>query len=165
MVYRRRFHNRADYVSVIIGYAEGELATNPLSNLMRCLTYNISGGHEYWGDSASAVYKSPATLDEALLALELRQVLETGIQNQLLHLQHIVRANTVERGVFGFRMDFGVFYHYAQRLAHRNVLEALRMKIVGNKITLQATGMSLVEYLYQDCHRGQVSEEDICKDL
>ena len=158
----RTFENRADWVGVIVEAATEELAKNPESVLYRQTNFNYSGGHEYWGDSASEVYRKPKDLEEGLLALELRSVLEKAAGNQFKIIDALAGKEPVQLSVTGMPMDFGLFISTAVKLAVRNPLTALDCKLHASYIAQKASGLPLTKFLTKYCLWDGSSGEEFC---
>lgn len=145
------------YYVAIVESAETALAKDPFDTLTRQVTANISGGHYFWDDGAQKLFESPANLDEALLALELRTVLETAVTNQLREVRRLSRLDEVNLDIFGLPMDFDLLLSSVTKLASRNVLYTLRTKIDMARITMSADKRSLSDFF--ETHFQLDSEE------
>lgn len=161
----RIFTSRADYVSVILEAAYRTLENDPDNNLYYCLSYNISGGHEYWGREAQNLYQAPQSLEEALLALELRSVLELGILNQLGKLWLLSGEKPVDMGPFGFPVEVGIMLKYIEKLAMRDATNACMFKMFLSTIAERAAGIPLVEFLYRHSYKGRIPRDIICQNI
>ncbi len=161
----RVFKDRADWVSVIVEGSERALAENPGDKLIRYTTLNPSGGHDYWGQAAWSVYRAPESLEEGLLALELRSVLERAVSNQLADLDTALQAGEVSLDLFGFPMDFGMCMSTAEKLAVRNPLAGLQYKVRASQMARRASGLSLLSFLSQYCFSGRIPDVEICDQL
>jgi hypothetical protein len=100
---------------------------------------------------ANEVYETPKTLDEALLALQMRSILERSVENQLQHMQDLSQAKEIHLNILGFPMDFGFLFGSVVQLARRNVMLALQMKVKMSAITLKVEKLALVEFIDKYC--------------
>lgn len=161
----RNFKNRADWVSVVVEVAEAELKRDPYSRLMRSTQQNISGGHDYWGESTDQLYRSPETPEEGLLALELKRVLEIASHNQLRYVYQQAISGEISLSLLGFPMDYGTFMGVVKKLAVRNPLLAVRYKIEASRLSEQANGKKLTDFMTDHCLVPGIRGEDYCSDI
>ena len=147
----RQFDTRADYYMCILESAQKALEIDPEDVLYRQVTANISGGHRMWDYCADELFENPKTLDEALLALEMRTVLEFALENQLKVVRCICRSNRVNLNNFGLPMDFGILLESTLKLAKRNVATSMNTKIEMATIAQRISGCSLADFLSRYC--------------
>lgn len=161
----RRFENRADWVSVVVETATDELTKDPNSNLYRAVTCNISGGHDYWGETANELYRRPLTLEEGLLALEMKGVVEKAALNQFRALEGLASVGDVDMDFFGFPMDFSVFMSTLEKLAVRSPLQAVQYKVLANKLTEKASDQPLTTFMTYHCLSFGETGEHWCENI
>jgi len=161
----RQFNTNADYYACIIESAEKALAANSADTLCRQVTPNISGGHYFWDSGADKIFESPNNLDEALLGLELRKVLEVATENQLREVRRIARIKPIDFDMFGIPMDFGILSSTAIKLAKRNVQLALQVKLEMAKIAAISDGRGLADFLGTHCLINHKYGDEYCSEF
>ena len=159
----RQFANHADYYSCIVESAERTLAKDPDDQLHHEVTCNISGGHSMWDKRADDLYQHPKTLEEALLALEMRSVLEQAVENQLKVVRLEARAEPIKLNLFGLPMDFSLLTGTATKYAWRNVHAAMLLKIEMAKIAHIADRLSLADFLGKYCLSDPDGGDKFCE--
>lgn len=148
----RRFRSRADWVSVIWEGATRDLKDNEGANLIRYVTHNISGGHEYWGDAAWDLYRTPETLEEGLLALELRSVIGRALENQYHVIDQMSKSPNMSLLIFGLPMDVGIYMDMVEKLEARDPFLALEYRLRASMVTTRAAFMSVEPFLKNYCY-------------
>lgn len=161
----RRFNSRADWVGVILEVAERTLEENPHSRLRRATTHNISGSHDYWGNAATALFREPQTVEEGLLALELKRVLEIAVANQFRALCDTKLDSIELLNIFGFPMDFGVFLGVLEKLAVRDPQRTAMHKVLMADLVLEKTDMSLTRFMTEHCLAPGCTGEEWCANI
>lgn len=158
----RPFSNRVDYYAIIIDSAMRELAEDPTSTLFTQVTANISGGHYYWDTGADELFNRPNNLDEGLLALELRTVLETAIRNQLREVCELAQHSETDLSDFGFPMNFGLLLESVVRMAPQDPVLALQVKIAMAQVTRSVDDRALADFLGCYCLSDHEYGEQYC---
>ncbi len=161
----RPFKNRADYYACIIETAQEALERNQTDTLIRAVTPNISGGHYMWDEGADDIFEAPQSVEESLLALELRRVLETAAINQMATVENQARKKPVELGIFGLPMDFGMLSSTLIKLAKKNALLTLQMKIALSEIAMSTDGRTLADFLGTHCLIEHKYGEEYCSQI
>lgn len=142
---------RADHYAYIVESAIRAIAADPTATLLNETTANISGGYTYWDDGADVMYASPATLDEALLALEMRDVLIIGIHNQLQKVLQVANHHEQPLSMFALPMDFGLLLSATIKLAWRDRLLALQVKLQMSQIATHFEPAGLSMFIARHC--------------
>lgn len=158
----RQFPTKASYYTCIVESAEKALTLDPTDTLHRQVTANVSGGHFFWDTGADTIYETPSDLEEALLALELRCVLEAAIKNQLAVVQQQALSKPVKMNLFGLPMDFGLLLGSAVKIAKRDARLALKLKIAMADIAQSATNQSLADFIGYHCLSDHCYGEEYC---
>lgn len=147
----QQFADRADYYSWIVESAERRLEKRPNDVLHHEVTPSISGGHAMWDHRADDLYQNPKTLEEALLAQEMRWVLRCSIENLLKVVRVRSREVPVKLNLFKLPMDFSMLVGTATKYAVRDVHSAMLVKIEMAKIASIADRRSLADFLGKYC--------------
>lgn len=147
----RQFNTKADYYACILESAEKTLTSDPEDVLHREVTQNISGGHLMWDSGADALFEKPQTLEEGLLALELRKVLEIAIENQLRCLRKQERAGEINWDIFGFSMDYSLLLGSVPKLARRDAHRAMHAKLEMAAIAMRTKQEALPVFIGKRC--------------
>ncbi len=158
----RKFETRADYYACILEAAERILAKDPFDTLHDEVSANISGGHMGWDQGANSLYVTPKDLDEALLALLLRSVLETAVENQLRAVRVLERSGDISWGFFGFPLHFSLLLDSVPKLAKRNVQLAMQVKLEMAAIAMRTKDYSLPFFIGQLCCDDQEAGDYYC---
>jgi hypothetical protein len=133
---------RAAYAEVILDRAQALLAASDRADLTHLTRENISGGHGYWDLTTDMLFREPETLEEALLALELRGVLVHAIRNLVYDIIEMPFAQE-HRLV----MKLTLLFNLGVQLAPRDALIAGAVKRGVHAFAREALGISLHEFV------------------
>lgn len=158
----RQLSDRVGYYVAIVESAERKLSENPNNSLHHQVMTNISGGHYMWDSGADNLYQHPMTLEEALLVLEMRSVLERAIENQLKIVRTHSRKVPVNLDLFRLPMDFSLLVGTACKYAVRDVHSAMLVKIEMAKIAHIADRRSLADFLGKYCLADPEGGDEYC---
>jgi hypothetical protein len=138
--------DRVTYVEVIPMAVARALAEDPHANLIQYVTHNISGGHEYWGDDAQMVYRSPQTVEEWGLASVLRDVLFRAAWNHVYLLEQKYEPGVLNLGPFGLRQDLSILLRYGHRLSIKDPPAGMWAKMAAARLCMKFAGISLPQF-------------------
>jgi hypothetical protein len=133
---------RAAYAEVVLDRARTLLAASERADLTHITRENISGGHGYWDLTTDALFREPETLEEALLALELRGVLVHAIRNIVYDI--IEMPETPEHRLV---MKLTLLFNLGVQLAPRDPLIAGAVKCGVHAFAEKLLGISLHEFV------------------
>lgn len=136
--------NRVQYARTVVEMAETLLSHSPRADLSKITRENISGGHGYWDDVTNDVYLNPQNFEEALVALDLRDVLVAATRNLLCDLLQQPRQEW--DGVKSM-MRLTLLFNLALKLAHRDARIAGAIKAAAHQFSVEYFHMPLLEFL------------------
>jgi hypothetical protein len=136
--------SRLDNALAVLEGANESLAENPAGSLHRWTSFNISGGFYCWDDGVQGVYLYPETFEEGQASILLRDLVETAVQNQYAEM---VNRQKSRLNVLDARLDACELFRLAVQLNRRDMVAALRFKLLLTEFCRQFLGMSVPQFI------------------